>query len=444
MTFFVYIGILLRFLNNSIEQVYSYEYADICVETINDDTIFKYSPLNDNDCENDEDNNEQYIHAGDEEETQIDKEKTQVDDKQEEIIYEEEMKDVEEMQYEEEMQDVEQTKKEGEGSSKIDKGKGKRIYDSDDDSGDSDYNKKQETAKNLKRFRDNEYRAKSEEDDSSNYSYSEDEQSEFSENYNDKNEDENEILIVTRPEIIDDKINQLNKDLELVNKTKSLDEKSPSDLKELNDNIAKLSVKGYEYYFSDLSDRDINLKENLEKIEESAKEELADTEKERLNCKKTMNAEGSEIVTWNERTLYVKTSKAFHNDYLNNLVSPSSSPNTEIQVDSNTSSKEYTSYSPNKENIAFSPDTQNSPNLSKDNPSEMKMELDTDTNSLPSNEKTLPFSESSVQKAEETSNSSPNKIQYTDADKVQHTGSTPGDYIDNLPQDMPSFIDDID
>ena len=338
-----------------------------------DNNTLKYSPSNDdNKKDNSQDDNQQQIESGSSQETKIDNDEKVIIDKKQDH----EKQDL--VEYDDEMEHDE-VKDQPEYSSMMDKGKGKRTYNSDSDYG-SDYSSDSEIdyqnkqiIKGTKGVYDPEdvvmediYEQKNKPDkgkgkrthdsdsddeikdvyeknkintneptehkkyDDPSHSYH---GSAESENYEDKsktdkNENEN-VFIVRRPEVIEDEIKELNKDLNLINKAKNSE--NNSDVDALGDSIAKLSMKGYKDFFDEENN---TIKEGLKKAEELTKESLAETEKERLDCKETMNAEGSQIKVWNDSELFVKTTKEFYDKKFNSEESPTSSPKTVIYISS--------------------------------------------------------------------------------------------------------------
>ena len=479
MTVLIRIDILLGFLVNIFNNLKNNDLY-IYAEAIDSNNVVMYSPLNDQSGEcssqsKDKDNKdnkdnkkEENIKNNDEDtvmaesSNENENEKPEADNKEvDRIEHQGENKEtfVEEMKWE----------NTNNNEMKEDKGKGKRNYESESESD----NDKQDISDNLKKLRGDEYRHQSEEYGSSDYSnpdYSEDEQSDNSKD----NEDKEFTLILRRPEVIDNEIKDLTEDIKLIEKAKKLDSKLPSNAQWLNDNVSKLSSKGYKDYF----DKDNgSVKEGLEKVEKHAKKELDSTEIERTRCKDTINAEGSEVKSWDKDTIWVKTSKEQYDIVMDSEINTDSEPDIQAKLtiwdsDENESDNENqhenknenqneskNEYSSNEKNTSVPPSfssnvpvTKNSStSLSRDTEVTSKAEMapDASKNSSSNIDKVLPptntnpSSANSSQKSQEKPDSSV-KTTSTDTNKIEDKKLTPGDFIDDLPQDMPGFMDDFD
>ena len=446
MIIFIRIDILLRFLINNINNNIIDIYLNPCIEMIDneiidneivDNKIYMYSPLNDENV-----NNKDTIMT----EPSNDNEKVEVDNKE---INSNEHKNDNKINL------TEKVKSENTISNEIkeDKGKGKRNYESDSDSDNDD----KYVTDNSKKPRENQYRDKSENYESSDYSgsyYSEDEESNNSKNYDNKNEEL--TLIVRRPEIIDNEIKNLSEDLNLIEKAKRLDNKLPSDVQWLNDSVSKLSLKGYHDFFDK---KNGNVKESLERVERYTKKELDMTEAERNRCKDTINASGSEVKSWDNDTLWLKISKKRYEAIMNQEENTDSEPDVQgnpylsDSEDENKSENEPTYIE--KDTSIYSP---NSSSVSPSHSSGVSPYYSSSVSSPHSPNVSSPYSSGSSTHIKETSPELPSDTNNTSKPevvndivsdssnnkKMEDKKLTPGDYIDNLPQDMPGFMDDID
>ena len=376
-----------------------------------------------------------------------------------------------------------------------DKGKGKRNYDSFDEEikakeesnkfkeNEYDYrdqavghfdkpNISEESNKNTVNKYD--YRDKAEESDSSDSSQNESE-------YSDKSEDSKPISIIRRPDIIDDEIKNYNDDLELIEKAKNLDSKLPPSQQLMNDSVSKLSKTKYSDWFQENTN---SVKESLENLERYVEDELYAAKLERASCTTIINAEGSVIKTWDGKNMWVETTQEVRDSLVNN-----EDENSEVDVYPHVGH----THSDKSENSKGKPDESsnenNSPKQKENEDNSPKKEGPSEDNSLKKNEGTNNSGFSSpnddLTKNSSTMSETPNKsilptnvspstgsslnsdvsnptntanpadaadadttgtLDATDAtkSKPENKKPTPGDFIDDLPQDMPSFSDDFD
>jgi hypothetical protein len=489
MTVLIRIDILLGFLVNILNNLKNNDMY-IYAELIDSNNVVMYSPLNDESGESSsqsKDNKEKNI-KNDDEDTVM------TESSNENEKFEADTKEVDRVQHQDNNKEtsVEEMKWENTNNNEVkeDKGKGKRNYVSESDSEPESDHDKQNISDNLKKLRGDEYRHQSEEYESSDYSnpdYSEDEQSDNSKD----NEDKEFTLILRRPEIIDNEIKDLTEDLKLIEKAKNLDSKLPSSAQWLNDNVSKLSSKGYRDYFDKNNG---SVKEGLEKVEKHAKKELDSTEAERTRCKDTINAEGSEVKSWDEDTIWVKTSKEQFDIVMDSGINTDSEPDIQAKLtiwdsdeDENENQNEKKNekneneknqnenqknenenkknqhneskneYSSNEKDTSVSPSLSSNVTDTKDSSiplsrytevtSKTEMAPDVSKNSSSSIDNVLPTtnpsSANSSQKSQGKPDSSVNTTS-TDTNRIEDKKLTPGDFIDDLPQDMPGFMDDFD
>lgn len=310
------------------------------------------------------------------------------------------------------------------------KGKNKRSYHSDDD--------------------ENEYSKKSRE---SSYSYRDEYQEEESSNYTESNnsiedEDDKNILILKRPEVIDTEIENIKENLNLIKNAKKLDDKLPSDKQWSNDNVLKLMNKGYTAFF-DKSEESV--KEGLGKLEKEIRRELNSSEKEKTRCTSAINSEGNTVKSWDHNSVWIKTSDEFFAGFYKNSSDSEEDTDVRASFKSKVNISEYNT----------SLDSNSAPsNKNKDS-------TEKNTNVLSSNvdvkntSKSLTYVEekqilstnaeiSSSKQAGSINTSPDDSLRKKDSSvsinnfKVEDKKLTPGNYIDDLPQDMPGFMDDID
>lgn len=213
--------------------------------------------------------------------------------------------------------------------------------------------------------------------------------------------------------MIKQEIKKLSEDTSLIEKAKILDDKLPSSAQWMNDNILKLSSKGYADFF----DKDNEtVKEGLKKVEKYAKEELYSSETERSRCKDTINAEGSQVKSWDDTSLWVKTSKEQYDSVIN--VNTYYEPDIEANIDLCDSDKDRNK---NKNNTPSSPNEDLNRNYSTQSDIINKQDLS-----------------SNVSSPDPPENSGFTSI------ITENKKPTPGHYIDSLPQDMPGFMDEPD
>ena len=341
------------------------------------------------------------------------------------------------------------------------KGKGKRSYESEDE--------KEDLNENLKKPKSGEYRDDSEQYESSD-DYSEDEEI-----------DDKKTLIFRRPDVISEDINELSKTLRLIEDAKTLDSRLPTQSQWLNNSVSKLASRGVV-----LDKNEGTVKEQLERNEHFTRKELERTEAERNRCEDTLDAEGSIIKTFKGAYVYVKVTQE-QSDHINEVqvdldddftwpdkIGIGSSQNSETESDresdrksnkeSNIKSdnqtkndKDTSDYNPMSSGVTATEDSSNplpsdaqttiteavkaarswfdivmnGTGSSSDNPSENPSSANLSAINAPSTDPS--------QKIEEKPGSSVS----TDNKNTDDNKLTPGDFIDDLPQDMPSWIDDM-